>query len=132
MFHEFSTGFYVEYFSNFFKKDESGKKYLLCTDVKDYLPELARWLELYIPLLVSLRNEVSCLSLSQFRWYQFSRLVGDRQNDLFTEFNFSGSPCENEDFAYELISLVNVFIEDVSAVLSEKIGYLTEKADLKC
>ena len=133
MFHEFSTGFYVEYFSNFFKKDALAN-YLLCTDVKEYLPELARWLELHIPLLVSLGNEVSYLSTSssQFRWRQFSRLVGDRQIDMFTGFNFFGSPCENEDFAYELISLVNVFIEDVSFVLSGKNEYLTEKADLKC
>ena len=133
MFHEFSIGHYVEYFSNFFKKDKSANNYLLCTDVKDYLPELALWLELYIPLLVSLGNEVSYLSSrsSHFSWKQFSRVVQNNQEDMFMEFNFSGSPCRNDDFALKLISLVNVFIEDVSLVLLEKIKYLTENPDSK-
>ena len=100
----------------------SANNYLLCTDVKDYLPELALWLELHIPLMVSLGNEVSHLnsSSSHTRWRRFSRLVCDRQNYMFIELDFTGSPCENENFAFKLISIVHVFIEDVSLVLSEK------------
>ena len=44
----------------------------------------------------------------------------DRQNYMFIELDFTGSPCENENFAFKLISIVHVFIEDVSLVLSEK------------
>ena len=132
LFHKFITEFYVKYYlSNFFVKDKSTKVTLLRRNILDQLPELAKWLQLFIPMLVEFVNKLSSLKPSTLyaHWKNSSRDIWREQLKFFSDFNFSGSPCKNNEFAFELMKIADVFIEDVSLEILEMCSYLTEKAD---
>lgn len=118
---DFCDDFYMEYFLNFFTKDESAEDYVLRTDVVGHLQELARWLELYIPLLVKLSGLVSKLNGKTLpdEWEELYCDFLREQGKKFSEFKFSDSPCENVYFALKLIYIVQVLIEDVKKELPE-------------
>ena len=132
LFHKFITEFYVKYYlSNFFVKDKSTKVTLLRRNILDQLPELASWLQLFIPMLVEFVNKLSSLKPSTLyaHWKNSSRDIWREQLKFFSGFKFSDSPCKNNEFAFELLKIADVFIEDVSLEILEMCSYLTEKAD---
>ena len=133
LFHKFSTGSYVKYFSNFFKKDKSTKEPHLRRNIVNHLPELASWLQLYIPMLVEFGNAVSYLNITSWYedWENRSRDILREPKRKFSEFNFSEPSCKSDEFALKLIDIVDVFIKDVSLELSEMIENLTEKLDVR-
>ena len=114
LFHLFSTKFYVNYFLKL-----SAENYL-STPVVDHLRELARWLELYISLLVELKTLVLRLNgrTTPDDYAELHRGFRSEQDQMFLEFKFSDPPCENADFALQLIYVVDAFIEDVCSELS--------------
>ena len=118
----------MKFFSKFLKTDDSVFNFYLRINILKYLPELANWLELHIPLLVNIENEVSCLnsSSSRFIWKQLSSVVENKQLDRFFESGLTFRPYKNYDFANELIMVVHFFIWDVDLVLSEMSEYQTK------
>ena len=112
LFYEFNTGFYVDYFRSFFI--DGG--YVFHTRAVDHLQELASWFELYISLLVKLSGLISKLNggTSLDEWQELYHCFLSEQVKKFLEFKFSDPPCKNEDFALQLIYIVNNLIEDVS------------------
>ena len=131
--YKFSTGFYVKYFSNLFKGPLFGKKYHHYKNNLNYLSKLACWLELLLPLLECLGNQVSCLtpSSSRFAFEQFSRVVQNKQTDLLDKSGLIVMPSENRHFANKLFTMVTFVLWDVNLVFSEMSKYQAEKLDAK-
>ena len=79
----------------------------------DQLRELARWLELCIPLLVKLSGFFSKLdgTTSPDDWEELYCHFLSEQEKMLSEFKFPDPPCENVDFAFQLIYIVNVSSE---------------------
>ena len=117
LFNDFSTGFYLVHFSNFFINHESG--YHLCKTDVTYLQDLVRWLELYIPLLVKFTGFVSKLNggTSPKEWQELYRGYQIRQKKLSSKFRFYNLICDNENFAFQLNSIVDAFIKNVGLEL---------------
>ena len=76
-------------------------------------------------------NKLSSLKPSTLygHWKNSSRDIWREQLKFFSDFKFSDSPCKNNEFAFELMKIADVFIEDVSLEILEMCSYLTEKAD---
>ena len=115
-FHKF-TKFYVNHFSDFFINHEFG--YHLRKNVVKYLQELASWLELFIPLLIKLGTSVFNVNggTSPDEWQGLYRAYQIEQEKMFSEFEFADSPCDNENFAFLLNSIVDAFVKDVGQEL---------------
>jgi len=143
LFHKFMTGFYRMYFSNCFIKDKSAEFYHLHIDVVNQQTRLEIWLECYIPLLERLKSlaerffeesdilyQSTLILLCEFKdysqntkhksgistvkmWDKWSGNIQSLQNKLFLDFEFADSHCKTDEFALEVINIVNAFIKDV-------------------
>ena len=134
VFQQFSTGLYVERFSNLVEKDMSDEESHLCRNIVKHLPDFARWLKLYIQVLVEFGNALSYSKLTT--WYGHTEKspseTGDilhEQKEMFWRFSSSSLPFKSQDFAYEFFNILDHFIEDVGSEVSEMSDYLCEKLD---
>ena len=118
LFYDFSTEFYLVLFLNMFIDHESGY-HLRKSDVT-YLQDLVRFLELYIPLLVEFTGFVSKLNGETEKpfdeWQKLYRGFQKGQKKLFSKSKFCDLTCD-ANFAVQLNSIVDAFIEDVSSEL---------------